>query len=97
MKKEEPSIGEQLKEKEEESPKKKECEESLNGEVKRSEEGITYCEFSMSEILEDEKICLDENYVLQGDTCVKELRLPAKIRYVCPDGYYFDGTNCNEK
>lgn len=53
------------------------------------------------EVIEEGKIgtpfCMDDEYVLQDDKCIKEERIPAKVCYICPEGYFLDGINCKEK
>ena len=53
------------------------------------------------EVIEEGKkgipFCMDDEYVLQDDKCIKEEKIPAKVRYVCPEGYFLDGINCKEK
>lgn len=75
----------------------KECIEDLEGIVKTDESGVVYCEASVSEVENGNSYCLDDSYTLKGDKCVKEIRIPAKVRYVCPVGYFLDGINCKEK
>lgn len=76
---------------------KKECLEDLQGEVKTDEAGVVYCEASVSSLEDGNTYCLDDSYTLKDNKCVKEIRIPAKMRYVCPEGYFLDGINCKEK
>lgn len=76
---------------------KKECLEDLQGEVKTDEAGVVYCEASVSSLEDGNTYCLDDSYTLKEGKCVKEIRIPAKMRYVCPEGYFLDGINCKEK
>lgn len=75
----------------------KECIEDLQGEVKTDETGVVYCEASVSAMEDGNTYCLDDSYTLKEDKCVKEIRISAKVRYVCPEGYFLDGIYCKEK
>lgn len=37
--------------------------------------------------------CMDD-YIPEGDKCIKEVRVPAKVRYECPNGYKLEGAYC---
>lgn len=72
------------------------CEEE-NGtfKINNSEKGSC-----VLEVAEEDKIyqymCFDSSYTLEGTKCVKEVRIPAKVRYGCPEGYTQDGIYCVE-
>lgn len=42
-------------------------------------------------------MCLDSSYTLEGTKCVKEVKIPAKVRYGCEDGYKLEGIYCVEE
>lgn len=78
---------------------KEACLEELKGEYEISEDlSKGSCTFTdMEEDTSFTYICLDESYTLVGDKCIHEERIPAKIRYGCPEGYVLDGIYCKEK
>lgn len=77
------------------------CKEEMDG--KFEVDYTTTKGYCYLEIEEEEKeptysySCLDLSYTLEGTKCIKEAKIPAKIRYDCPDGYREDGIYCIEE
>lgn len=76
---------------------KETCEEEIKGvfeeNTNNSKEGS--CIFTNME--EDKTIyykCLDSSYTLKETKCIKDVKIPAKVRYGCEDGYKLEGIYC---
>ncbi len=74
------------------------CKTELKGRfyIDLNDEHGGYCTFS-EEQKPSHYICSDSSYTLKGDKCVKEVKIPAKIRYECSNGYILDGIYCQKK
>ena len=75
------------------------CESELDGTYQLSDDGSGNYSCIYTDMEEDTSftyMCL-EGFTLQGTKCLKEERIPAKVRYGCPDGYILDGIYCKEK
>lgn len=74
------------------------CKTELKGKfyIDLNDEHSGYCTFR-EEQKPNAYICTDSSYTLQGNKCVKEVRIPAKVRYGCPEGFVLDGIYCQEK
>lgn len=76
------------------------CEKDIKGifEINANDENQGSCIFTdMEEDKTFQYMCLDSSYTVEGTKCIKEVKIPAKVRYGCPDGFKQDGIYCIEE
>lgn len=79
---------------------KETCEKDIKGFFERSTTNPKQGSCIFTDMPEDNSfqyVCLDSSYTLKGTKCSREERIPAKVRYGCPEGFVLDGIYCQEK
>lgn len=79
---------------------KETCEKDIKGFFERSTTNPKQGSCIFTDMPEDHSfqyVCLDSSYTLKGSKCSREERIPAKVRYGCPDGFVLDGIYCQKK